>query len=160
MSIKTDEIINKLKEITLLEASELIKQILWFINKNKLILIICRGFYLLLQYDYIYLNEETFGVDASSAPLSMGNMVVSSTVKSEEPVVEEKTEFDVIIQDVPTAKRITVIKVVRSLTSLGLKEAKDLIESVPKAVSEGISKEKAEEAKKLLEEAGATVIVK
>lgn len=106
------------------------------------------------------MNEETFGVDASSAPLSMGNMVVSSTVKSEEPVVEEKTEFDVIIQDVPTAKRITVIKVVRSLTSLGLKEAKDLIESVPKAVSEGISKEKAEEAKKLLEEAGATVIVK
>jgi large subunit ribosomal protein L7/L12 len=131
MSIKTDEIINKLKEITLLEASELIKQI-----------------------------EETFGVDASSSPLSMGNMIVSSNIKSEEPVIEEKTEFDVIIQDVPTAKRITVIKVVRSLTSLGLKEAKDLIESVPKAVSEGISKEKAEEVKKLLEEAGATVIIK
>ena len=74
--------------------------------------------------------------------------------------VEEKTEFDVIIQEVPTAKRITVIKVVRSLTSLGLKEAKDLIESVPKAVSEGVSKEKAEEAKKLLEEAGASVIIK
>lgn len=106
------------------------------------------------------LNEETFGVDASSAPLAMGNMIVSSNVKAEEPVIEEKTEFDVIIQDVPTAKRITVIKVVRSLTSLGLKEAKDLIESVPKAVSEGVSKEKAEEAKKLLEEAGATVIIK
>lgn len=80
--------------------------------------------------------------------------------KSEEQVVEEQTEFDVIIQEVPTAKRITVIKVVRSLTSLGLKEAKDLIESVPKAISEGISKEKAEEAKKLLEEAGASVIIK
>ncbi len=84
----------------------------------------------------------------------------ASNVKAEEQVVEEKTEFDVIIQEVPTAKRITVIKVVRSLTSLGLKEAKDLIESVPKAVSEGVSKEKAEEAKKLLEEAGASVIIK
>lgn len=84
---------------------------------------------------------------------------VAST-KTEDQTVEEKTEFDVIIQDVPTAKRITVIKVVRSLTSLGLKEAKDLIESVPKAISEGISKEKAEEAKKLLEEAGASVIIK
>jgi large subunit ribosomal protein L7/L12 len=90
----------------------------------------------------------------------MGNVAISSNVKSEEPIVEEKTEFDVIIQDVPTAKRITVIKVVRSLTALGLKEAKDLIESVPKAVSEGVSKEKAEEAKKLLEEAGATVVIK
>jgi large subunit ribosomal protein L7/L12 len=84
----------------------------------------------------------------------------ASNVKAEEQTVEEKTEFDVIIQEVPTAKRITVIKVVRSLTSLGLKEAKDLIESVPKAISEGISKEKAEEAKKLLEEAGASVIIK
>lgn len=84
----------------------------------------------------------------------------SANSKPEEQAVEEKTEFDVIIQEVPTAKRITVIKVVRSLTSLGLKEAKDLIESVPKAISEGISKEKAEEAKKLLEEAGASVIIK
>lgn len=131
MSTKTDEIIERLKNITLLEASELIKQI-----------------------------EETFGVDASitaSAPM-ISNAVAST--KTEDQTVEEKTEFDVIIQDVPTAKRITVIKVVRSLTSLGLKEAKDLIESVPKAISEGISKEKAEEAKKLLEEAGASVIIK
>lgn len=130
MSLKTDEIIEKLKSITLLEASELIKQI-----------------------------EETFGVDASisAAP---GNVMVMPTAKAEEPAAEEKTEFDVIIQDVPTAKRITVIKVVRSLTSLGLKEAKDLIESVPKAISEGVSKEKAEEAKKLLEEAGASVLIK
>lgn len=131
MSLKTDEIIDKLKTITLLEASELIKQI-----------------------------EETFGVDATISSVSSGNMILPSNSKAEEPVIEEKTEFDVIIQEVPTAKRITVIKVVRSLTSLGLKEAKDLIESVPKAISEGISKEKAEEAKKLLEEAGASVIIK
>lgn len=131
MSLKTDEIIDKLKTITLLEASELIKQI-----------------------------EETFGVDATISSVSSGSMILPSNSKAEEPVIEEKTEFDVIIQEVPTAKRITVIKVVRSLTSLGLKEAKDLIESVPKAISEGISKEKAEEAKKLLEEAGASVIIK
>lgn len=130
MSAKTDEIIEKLKSISLLEASELIKQI-----------------------------EETFGVDASVASVS-SSVVLPVSAKSDEAAVEEKTEFDVIIQDVPTAKRITVIKVVRSLTSLGLKEAKDLIESVPKAVTEGVSKEKAEEAKKLLEEAGAVVVIK
>jgi large subunit ribosomal protein L7/L12 len=103
--------------------------------------------------------EETFGVDASS--VSSGNvMVLPASSKTDEPIVEEKTEFDVIINEVPTAKRITVIKVVRSLTSLGLKEAKDIIESVPKAIIEGVSKEKAEDAKKLLEEAGASVIIK
>lgn len=131
MSTKTDEIIEKLKNITLLEASELIKQI-----------------------------EETFGVDASitSTPaVFTGN---TQNTKPEEETVEEKTEFDVIIQEVPTAKRIQVIKVVRTLTSLGLKEAKDLIESVPKAIFESTSKEKADEAKKLLEEAGASVTIK
>lgn len=87
-------------------------------------------------------------------------MVLPNASKVEEAVVEEKTEFDVIIQEVPTAKRITVIKVVRSLTSLGLKEAKDLIESVPKPILESVSKEKSEEAKKLLEEAGASVLIK
>lgn len=131
MSNKTEEILEKLKTITLLEASELIKRI-----------------------------EETFGVDASINTSSPMIMNAASNIKMEEPIVEEKTEFDVIIQDVPTAKRITVIKIVRSLTSLGLKEAKDLIESLPKIISEGVSKEKAEEAKKLLEEAGATIIIK
>nr|YP_009389125.1 ribosomal protein L12 [Euglena archaeoplastidiata]AKR17898.1 ribosomal protein L12 [Euglena archaeoplastidiata] len=131
MSTKIDEIIEKLKNITLLEASELIKKI-----------------------------EETFDVDASMVATSAAATNSSTNSKPEEQAVEEKTEFDVIIQEVPTAKRITVIKVVRSLTSLGLKEAKDLIESVPKAISEGVSKEKAEEAKKLLEEAGASVIIK
>jgi large subunit ribosomal protein L7/L12 len=130
MSSKTDEILEKLKTISLLEASELIKKI-----------------------------EETFGVDASIS--SSPTMVVTnpSNTKNEEQTVEEKTEFNVVIQEVPTAKRITVIKIVRSLTSLGLKEAKDLIESLPKVISEGVSKEKAEEAKKLLEEAGATIII-
>lgn len=97
----------------------------------------------------------------ASVSSSLGTPVSSAIIsKSEESVVEEKTEFDVIINEVPTAKRITVIKVVRSLTSLGLKEAKDLIESVPKAVCESVTKEKAEEAKKLLEDAGASVVIK
>ena len=109
---------------------------------------------------FVYLFEETFGVDASVAP-SVGTITTASAAtKTEESQAEEQTEFDVIIKDVPTAKRITVIKVVRSLTSLGLKEAKDLIESVPKAVLEKVSKDKAEEAKKLLEESGAVVLIK
>jgi large subunit ribosomal protein L7/L12 len=131
MSAKVDEIVEKLKFITLLEASELITKI-----------------------------EETFNVSANTS-ISMGNSVLPSTApKLEEAPVEQQTEFDVIIKEVPTAKRIAVIKVVRSLTSLGLKEAKDLIESVPKALLEAVTKEKADEVKKLLEEAGAAVIVK
>lgn len=131
MSTKIDEIVEKLKTITLLEASELIKKI-----------------------------EETFGVDASITASLPSTIMAPSSAKTDEQAVEEKTEFDVIIQDVPTAKRITVIKVVRSLTSLGLKEAKDLIESVPKAILEAVSKDKADEAKKVLEEAGATIVIK
>ena len=107
-------------------------------------------------------SEQTFGVDASVS--SIGSVIDPSALsagvpKSEDKTVEEKTEFNLIIKEVPTAKRITVIKVVRTLTSLGLKEAKDLIESVPKQVLENISKEKAEESKKLLEEAGAVVVI-
>lgn len=132
MSTKTDEIIEQLKTITLLEAAELVAQI-----------------------------EETFGVDAS-APT--GGMMVAAMPGGAgggaAEAAEEKTEFDVVIEDVPSAKRITVIKVVRNLTSLGLKEAKGLIESTPKAVREGVSKEEAEDAKKQLEEAGATVSIK
>lgn len=105
--------------------------------------------------------EETFGVDTSAVTMGASNSgSLSGSAKIESAPVEEKTEFDVIIQDVPAPKRITVIKVIRSITSLGLKEAKDLIESLPKVVSEGVSKEKSEEIKKLLEEAGASVVVK
>ncbi|MCO5593400.1 hypothetical protein L7F22_047413 [Adiantum nelumboides] len=76
------------------------------------------------------------------------------------PVVEEKTEFDVVIDEVPTAQRIAVIKAIRSLTTLGLKEAKDLIEGLPKPLKEAVSKEDAEEAKKQLEAAGAKCSIK
>jgi large subunit ribosomal protein L7/L12 len=74
--------------------------------------------------------------------------------------VEEKTEFDVILEKVEISKRLTVIKVIRTLTALGLKEAKEIIESLPKIVIQNVSKEKAEEAKKALEEAGASITLK
>ena len=75
-------------------------------------------------------------------------------------VVEEKTAFDVILTGFDAAKKINVIKVVREITSLGLKEAKDLVESAPKAVKEGVTKDEAEEIKKTLTEGGATIEIK
>ena len=76
------------------------------------------------------------------------------------PAVEAKTEFDVVLEGFDAAKKIGVIKVIRALTNLGLKEAKDLVEGAPSKVKEGVSKEDAEKAKKELEEAGAKVSVK
>jgi large subunit ribosomal protein L7/L12 len=73
---------------------------------------------------------------------------------------EEKTEFDVVLESVPDDKKIAVLKVVRGITGLGLKEAKDLVESAPKAVSTGVAKEAAEDAKKQIEEAGGKVSLK
>ena len=137
MSAKTDEILEQLKSLSLLEASELVKQI-----------------------------EEAFGVSAA-APVGGGMMMMpgpgtggngATTAPAEE--VEEKTEFDVILEEVPADKKIAILKQVRELTGLGLKEAKDLVEAAPKPVKEGIAKEAAEEAKKTLEAAGAKVTVK
>lgn len=135
MSAKTDEILEALKSLSLLEASELVKQI-----------------------------EETFGVDAS-APSGGGMMMMApgmmpgaGAAAAEE--VEEKTEFDVVLEDVPADKKIAVLKVVRALTGLGLKEAKELVESAPKAIKEGAAKDAAEDMKKQLEEAGAKVAIK
>ncbi len=76
------------------------------------------------------------------------------------PVKEEKTEFDVIIESYEASKKIGIIKVVRAATSLGLKEAKDLVEAIPAKVKEGLSKEDAEKLKKELEEAGAKIVIK
>ncbi|KAL9247912.1 hypothetical protein vseg_021290 [Gypsophila vaccaria] len=101
--------------------------------------------------------QDKLGVSASSfAPA-----VVSAPGAPAEaaPVVEEKTEFDVSIDEVPSNARIAVIKAVRALTSLGLKEAKELIEGLPKKVKEAVSKDDAEDAKKQLEEAGAKVSI-
>jgi large subunit ribosomal protein L7/L12 len=127
----TQEIIEKLKTLTLLEAAELVKEI-----------------------------EETFGVDAS-APAGGGMVMMAGAAGGDAgAAVEEKTSFDVILEDVDAAKRVAVLKVIRSLTSLGLKEAKDLTASLPKPVKEGVSKDEAEAAKKELEEAGGKVTIK
>lgn len=128
MSTTTNEIIEKLKSITLLEAAELVSQI-----------------------------EETFGVDAS-APVG-GGFIAAPTASggAAQEAVEEKTTFDVILEDVPSDKRVPILKVIRNLTSLDLKEAKESITSLPKAIKQGVSKEEAETAKQQLEEAGAKV---
>jgi large subunit ribosomal protein L7/L12 len=124
MSEKINQIVEDLKTLTLLEASELVKKI-----------------------------EETFGVDASAA--SGGVIMTAAAPVVEE--VEEKTSFNVMLDEVPADKKIAVLKVVRSLTGLGLKEAKELVESVPKQVQGDLAKDAAEEAKKQLEAVGGKV---
>ncbi|MBE6555716.1 MAG: 50S ribosomal protein L7/L12 [Ruminococcaceae bacterium] len=97
--------------------------------------------------------EEEFGVSAAPvAAVAVGGAAAA-------PAVEEKTEFDVILASFG-ANKLGVIKAVREITGLGLKDAKDLVEAAPKAIKEGVSKEEAESLKKALEEAGATVEVK
>ncbi len=96
--------------------------------------------------------EEKWGVSAA-APMAVAAVAAA-------PAVEEKTEFDVILEPSPDDKKIGIIKEVRAITSLGLKEAKDLVEGAPKPVKQGVSKEEAEKVKKQLETAGAKVSVK
>jgi large subunit ribosomal protein L7/L12 len=108
MSEKIDQIVEDLKTLTLLEASELVTKI-----------------------------EETFGVDASAAA---GGGVVMAAAPAAAEEVEEKTEFDLMLDEVPKDKKIAILKVVRGLTGLGLKEAKELVESAPKKVQEGLVK--------------------
>jgi large subunit ribosomal protein L7/L12 len=97
--------------------------------------------------------EEKFGVSAAAA------VAVAAAPAAAAEAVEEKTEFDVILK-ASGEKKVNVIKVVRTLTGLGLKEAKDLVDGAPSTVKEGINKAEAEDAKKQLEEAGATVELK
>lgn len=122
--LTTDEIIDALKEMTLLEASELVKAI-----------------------------EDTFGVSAA-APAAVVAAPAAGAAEA-----EEKTEFDVVLEGFGDNK-IQVIKAVRELTRLGLKEAKEVVEGAPKAVLEGAKKEDAEAAKEKLEAAGAAVTLK
>jgi large subunit ribosomal protein L7/L12 len=131
VSEKLQAIVEQIAGLTLLEASELVK-----------------------------LMEEKFGVSAAAAAVVAGPAVAGAPAAAAAPAVEEKTEFDVILAAVDPAKKINVIKVVRELTSLGLKEAKDLVEGAPKPIKEGVSKEEAEAVKKKLEEAGAKVEIK
>nr|YP_009028881.1 ribosomal protein L12 [Coscinodiscus radiatus]AGH28425.1 ribosomal protein L12 [Coscinodiscus radiatus] len=124
MSEKINQIIEDLKTLTLLEASELVTKI-----------------------------EETFNVDASAT--GGGTMVMAGPAVTEE--VEEKTEFNVMLDEVPADKKIAVLKVVRGLTGLGLKEAKQLVESTPQQIQEAVAKDTAEDIKKQIEEVGGKV---
>jgi large subunit ribosomal protein L7/L12 len=128
MSEKIDQIVEDLKTLTLLEASELVSKI-----------------------------EETFGVDASAAA---GGAVIMAAGAGAAEEVEEKTEFNVMLDEVPADKKIAVLKVVRGLTGLGLKEAKELVESAPKQVQEAVAKDAAEDAKKQIEDAGGKASLK
>ncbi len=129
MTAATDQILEQLKTLSLLEAAELVKQI-----------------------------EEAFGVSAA-APVGGMMMAPAAAGAAAEPE-EEKTEFDVVLEEVPADKKIAILKVVRSLTGLGLKEAKEMVESAPKAIKEAVSKDDAEAAKKDIEEAGGKVSIK
>ncbi len=108
--------------------------------------------------EFIKELEEKFGVQAA-APVAAVAAVPGAAPAGEAAPAEEKTEFDVVLTAVGSNK-IQVIKVVRAITNLGLKEAKELVESVPKPIKEGVSKEEAEEIKKKLEEVGASVEIK
>ena len=101
--------------------------------------------------------EEKFGVSAAAAAATVAAPAAGG--EGTEAAAEEKTEFDVILSSFGE-KKINVIKEVRSITGLGLKEAKEAVESAPKAIKEGVSKEEAEEVKKKLEEAGASAEIK
>jgi large subunit ribosomal protein L7/L12 len=129
MALSNQEIVDALKEKSLLEAADLVKMI-----------------------------EEAFGVSAAAAAVAAAPAGGGAAAEAA-PAAEEKTEFDVILQ-AAGGNKINVIKVVREITALGLKEAKDLVEAAPKAVKEGVSKEEAEAIRAKLADAGATVEVK
>lgn len=127
MAVSKEDVIEYLKGMTLLEASELVKEL-----------------------------EEVFGVSAAAAAVAAAPAAAGG---GEAAAVEEKDSFDVILTSAGAGK-INVIKVVREITGLGLKEAKDLVDGAPKAVKEGVSKDEAEGIKTKLADAGATVEVK
>jgi large subunit ribosomal protein L7/L12 len=112
---------------------------------------------LLEASEFVKVLEETFGVSAAAATAVAAAPVAGGGDAA--PAAEEKTEFDVILQ-AAGGNKINVIKVVREITALGLKEAKDLVEAAPKAVKEGVSKDEAETIRQKLADAGATVEVK
>ena len=126
---KIQTIVDQIKDLTLLEASQLVKAM-----------------------------EETFGVSAAAAAVAAAPAAGGAAAA---PAVEEKDEFDVILTGMADpGKKIGIIKVVREITALGLKEAKDLVDGAPKPVKEGVPKDEAESIKKKLTDAGATVDLK
>ena len=129
--LTAEELIQAIDEMTVLELNELVKAL-----------------------------QEKYGVSAAAAPVAVAAMPGMMAGAAEAaPAAEEKTSFDVVLAAAGDNK-LQVIKVIREITQLGLKEAKDLVEGAPQKVKEGVSKEEAEEVKKKLEEAGAKVEIK
>ena len=128
MAVGKEDILDAVSNMSVLELSELIKQM-----------------------------EEKFGVSAAAAPVAVA--AAGGAAPAAEGAAEEKTEFDVVLSAAGD-KKVSVIKVVRAVTSLGLKEAKDLVDGAPKPVKEGADKKEAEDIKKQLEEAGASAEIK
>lgn len=131
MSIKTLEILEQLKDLTLLETADLVKQI-----------------------------EQTFGVDASFKLCAPPTAFLNDLQPQEIPEVPIKTEFDVILDEVPGHKKIATLKAIRSLTGFGLKEAKELVNSVPTVVRSAVDADTAENIVQQLQAVGATVSLK
>jgi large subunit ribosomal protein L7/L12 len=130
MPVTKEEVIEFISNMTVLELSQFIKEL-----------------------------EEKFGVTAAAPVAAVAAVAGAAAPQAEAKPAEEKTEFDVILAEVGPNK-INVIKVVREITGLGLKEAKDLVEGAPKPIKTGVSKAEAEEIKKKLEEVGAKVEIK
>jgi large subunit ribosomal protein L7/L12 len=102
--------------------------------------------------------ENVFGVDTS---ISVGNVTaIAAPISTPVEAVEEKTAFDVTLTEVPTDKKIAILKIVRSVTGLGLKESKEIVDNVPKLLKEGATKDEAENIKKDIEASGGKVIIK
>ena len=131
MSAKTEEILESLKSLSLLEASELVKQI-----------------------------EETFGVSAAASAGVVMAAPGAGGEEGEATAAEEQSEFDVVLESFDASAKIKVLKVVRNATGLGLGDAKALVESAPKTVKEAVAKADAEALKKEIEEAGGKVTLK
>ncbi|BEK25773.1 50S ribosomal protein L7/L12 [Campylobacter jejuni] len=130
MAISKEDVLEYISNLSVLELSELVKEF-----------------------------EEKFGVSAAPVMVAGGAAAGGAAAGGAAAAAEEKTEFDIVLTD-GGAKKIEVIKIVRALTGLGLKEAKDAVEQTPSTLKEGVAKAEAEEAKKQLEEAGAKVELK
>jgi large subunit ribosomal protein L7/L12 len=120
------EIVEKLKTMTLLEASELVSEI-----------------------------EKTFGVDASAAVAGPAMVMAAAPGAAAAPAVEEKTTFDVVLEDIPADKKVAIYKVVRNIANIAVNQVKDFTATLPKVLKEGASKEEAADAVKQLTDAGA-----
>jgi large subunit ribosomal protein L7/L12 len=130
MAVSTEDFVKQIESMTVLDLANLVKAL-----------------------------EERFGVSAAAAAMPMAMPGAGAGAAAAAAPVEEQTEFTVILQEAGD-KKINVIKAVREVTSLGLKEAKDLVEGAPQTIKEGVSKEEAEKIKKAFEDAGAKVTVK